>query len=124
MTLPPTDAPFIGWDWDVVHDADMNDSLPPLYYNGEPIDLTGCTISLYVRPTYDYEDPIVLMFSPDNITIDDATNGLVTVYAPKSNVDNWPVGEWRFFLTVTDGDGNIAEVARGPFRVHAGNIAP
>ena len=119
----PTDAPFIGWDWYVVHDADLNEALPPLYYNGAPINLTGCTIALNVRPRYAHEDPIVTLTSPaGGITIDDAAAGLVTVYAAKLNVDGWPVGSWEFFMTVTDGSGKIAEVARGPFFVHPGNV--
>lgn len=120
MTVP-TDAPFIGWDWDIVHDADLNEMLPPLFFNGEPIDLTGATINLYVRPTYDYDDSIVILTSPTNITIDDAPNGLATVYVAKATVDDWPTGEWQFFLTVTIA-GKVAEVARGPFRIHAGDI--
>jgi hypothetical protein len=122
MALPPTDAPFIGWDWDVVHDADLNDELPPLRFNGAVIDLTGCTITLYIRPSYDFTTAIAILVSPTNITIDDADDGLVTVFVAKATVDNWPVGEWQFFLTVTDGTGKIAEVARGPFRIHAGDI--
>lgn len=124
MTVP-TDAPFVGWDWDIVHDADMNEALPPLFYDGAPIDLTGCTISLQIRPSYAYATPIAILTSPTNITINSpATDGLVTVYVPKATVDDWPLGEWDFFLRVTDGAGKIAEVARGPFRIHPGNIAP
>jgi hypothetical protein len=124
MTAPPTDAPWIGWDWDIVHDADLNESLPPLFFNGEPINLTGCVVQLQVRPTWAYATPIAILTSPANITINDAPNGLVTVYSPKATVDDWPLGEWQFFMRVTDAGGKIAEVARGPFRIHPGNIAP
>lgn len=121
--IPPTDAPWIGWDWDVVHDADLNESLPPLFFNGEPIDLTGCTVDLHIRPTWGYADPIAIVTTSTGITIDNAAQGLVTVRVAKTTVDDWPLGEWEFFLRVLDG-AHIAEVARGPFRIHPGNIAP
>jgi hypothetical protein len=122
VTIPPTDAPFIGWDWDVVHDADLNEALPPLFYNGEPINLTGCSVDLHIRPRWAYDDPIAIITSPTGIKIDDAAQGLVTVYVAKTTVDDWPLGEWQFFMRVIGG-GRIAEVARGPFRIHPGNIA-
>jgi len=124
MTFFPTDAPFIGWDWDVVHDADLNEALPPLYFNGEPIDLTGCTVDLHIRPTWAYANPIAIVTTSTGITIDNAAEGLVTVRVDKATVDDWPLGEWRFFMRVVDSAGRIAEVARGPFRIHPGNITP
>lgn len=117
--LPPSDAPFIGWDWDVVHDADLNDALPPLWYNGAPINLTGCGLAVFIRPTLDNTAYIAVLDST-HITINDAPNGLVTVFVPQATVESWPIGEWEFFMRVTDGT-KFAEVARGPFRVHAGN---
>jgi hypothetical protein len=122
MTFP-TDAPYIGWDWDVVQDADMNDAMPPLRYNGAVIDLTGCDIEIYIRPTYDFDDPIDILTTAVEITIDNAALGLASAFVAQAFVAAWPVGEWQFFLRVIDGVGTIAEVARGPFRVHAGNIA-
>jgi hypothetical protein len=122
-TMVETDAPFIGWDWDIVHDADLRQSIGPLYYNGNPINLTGCSLDLHIRPTWGYSPPIAILTSPTNITIDDALLALVTVAVPKTTVDDWPLGEWEFFMRVIDGTGKIYEVARGPFRIHPGNIA-
>lgn len=122
MSMVPTDAPFIGWDWDIVSDADMNDALPPLYYNGAAINLTGCTVEVYIRPSYGYDVPIaVLTSSGGHITIDNAALGLVTVFRAQATVETWPIGHWQFFVVVTDGAGKRAEVARGPFNIHAGD---
>jgi hypothetical protein len=126
MTIPPSDAPFIGWEWDVVHDADLNDALPQLLFNGVAINLTGCTVNLHVRPTYAYATPIVILTGPSSsIVVDDAPTGLVSVYVPKATVDDWPIGAWQFFLRVVEtSSSKVFEVARGPFRIHSGNIAP
>jgi len=125
MTVPPSDAPWIGWDWDVVHDADLNEMLPPLHFNGAPVNLTGCTIQLHIRPSWGHATPIaILATGTGEITINDGPLGLCTVFAAKTVVGAWPLGEWQFFLRVIDGPGKIAEVARGPFNIHPGNVTP
>jgi hypothetical protein len=121
--MTPTDAPFIGWDWDIVRDADLNEFLPPLFYNGAAMNLSGCSVAIYIRPTYEYDTPIAVLTTPPgtSIDIDDAANGLVSVFRSHELVEAWPVGDWRFMVVVTDANGRKAEVARGPFRIHSGD---
>lgn len=118
--LLATDGPFPGWDWDIVWDADMNEPLPQFLGADElPLNLTGLSIEVYVRPSYDHT-LLQKKFSGAEIIYDDRPNGLVTVQCPRATVQAAiPVGEWDFFVLLTDGTA-FAELARGPFKMHPG----
>jgi hypothetical protein len=119
-------APFAGWAWHIVHDADLNDPLPQFQNkDGTPYNLTGKTVEIYIRPTYGHETLLRKLTSAAGagVTVNDAVNGLCTAHLARSEIQtDIPVGEWNFFITVNNA-GAFSEFARGPFIVHPGRTS-
>ena len=120
---------------DIVLDADWEDPMPTLTQGGEPLDLTGKILELFVRPVYDYATLIVMLSSEDDpafssIRIDDAAAGLATIYMPRNElIAAVPSGIWDHFLILKepagggDADGFlITELWRGQLLVRPGRV--
>lgn len=117
--------PFAGWDFHIVLDADWHDLFPQfLDANEDPLDLTDVTLGLFVRPRYGHETLLLFLStaqSPNELIIDDAINGLVSVHVPKDDIQAAfeSPGVWQWFLRMVTG-GAYDEIARGNFYVHPG----
>lgn len=88
-----------------------------------PLDLTGKTIELYIRPRFDHSVLIRKLTSAPGgeIIIDNATKGAAHIFVTAANVAaNIPVGVWDYFMRVVNGPSDIVEWRRGSLTVHAG----
>ncbi len=108
----------VGVQIEVAHHSDWNDSVQ-LREAGVPMDLTGATIELSVRPAYD-DDFLALFLSSalGDVLMDDAGRGCLQIYVPGWRVATVPAGRWVFVMRILKA-GEAREVARGPFIVHA-----
>lgn len=96
-----------------------------------PFDLTGCTVELFIRPTFDHATQIRKLTtaggSPE-IVVDDADKGAAHILVTAANVTSAipvsPNAGWAQFLRVTTGSGTIIEWWRGPLHVLAGKVTP
>jgi hypothetical protein len=91
-----------------------------------PVNLTGGALSFYIRPRFDHTALIKLLTIGDGIIVEDAINGLITLYMPEVDVrtdllvTKPPANHWDYFLNFILGSGTT-ELFRGPFVVHAGH---
>ena len=87
-----------------------------------PIDLTGKTLELYVRPRFDNVTLIhKLSSATGEIVIDSATKGAAHIFLAAADVAAvLPVGVWQQFLRLVNGPGDIEEIWRGQLTVDAG----
>jgi hypothetical protein len=87
-----------------------------------PIDLTGKTLELYVRPRFDNATLIrKLSSATGEIVIDNATKGSAHIFVTAANVAaGIPPGVWDQFLRLVNGAGDIEEIWRGRLTVYAG----
>lgn len=118
-------APFTHARSDIAVTEDWKSPLPTfLSADGAPYDLTGCAIEIYVRPVYNHDTLIAyLSTAGGEIQIDDAAAGYASMNMSRVNVIAiFPIGKWEHFCVLTDVDGNIIEVFRDDFHVHAGRI--
>lgn len=119
--------PFAGWDFHIVRNADWHDLFPQLLNADEdPLDLTDATLQLEVRPEFGHTTQLLFLStanSPNELIIDDAENGLVSVHVYQDNVETIfeTPGEWKWWLRIVHGgDASTDEIARGNFYVHPG----
>ena len=130
MTAYFSQPPHTIVQFDIVRDADWNDALPPLKTGGAAMDLTGMALEMHIRPTDDHSVLLARLVSEGagGIIIDDAANGLATIYVERPDViDLFPVGEWQQFMLLREPTGDqdgfaYREIWRGPLIVHAGKI--
>lgn len=115
--------PFTTVETDIVWDADWRDALPKIWEaDGVPLNLTGKTLTIYIKPTYGYVGAMTSFASPTFIVFDDAVNGLASMAVPRATVQSQlVVGSWWHFCVLTEGT-NFTELWRGPFTVHAGEL--
>jgi hypothetical protein len=86
-----------------------------------PLDLTGVTFRLVIRPRYAHEE-LIYMLSTEGATIitdADPTTGLITLTLDVGVIDSLPPGDWRHILTAYKGLES-RELARGHFIIHPG----
>lgn len=112
--------------------ASWADAIPqitdPQQNNEAPLDLTGKTFELWVRPTTGHAELLKLLTSNGSagIYIDNAAQGLVSIFLSKSQVDvNLPAGDWEQFMLMNWVDGAFGEINwlfwRGQMKVLPGN---
>lgn len=115
----------------VSHAEDWYDEVPTLIDDeGDPLDLSGVTFELAIRPDFDHATSIKLLTSTggpttSGISIDDAAAGLVSIRLPRASVrTDLPVGEWRHVFTASGGAlGGVREIWRGPLIVVPGKTS-
>lgn len=112
----------------VYHGEDWYDAIPQFIDGeGEPYDLTGKTLALYMRPTFGHAEPLLIATNGDGILIEDAASGYAAIFVSRADVSaNLPVGSWEQFLNLGFTDGILGAVVktiwRGPLVVHPGNL--
>lgn len=117
--------PFAGWDFHITRNADWHDLFPQLLNaEEEPLNLTDATLQLSVKVAFGNTELLFLSTqnSPNELIIDDAENGLVSVHVYQGDVATIfeHPGVWRWWLRILHGgDGSQDEIARGNFYVHA-----
>lgn len=112
--------------FEIARDEDWNDPLPVLKYSGtgDIIDLTGKTLSLYVRPTYDHSVILALLTQGAGVVIDNAAMGLASIIVPRADVITaFPVGRWDQFMVMQQSGLHFTELWRGPLIVKPGKIS-
>lgn len=112
---------------------DLVEPVPQLVdgVSGEPFDLTGMGLHLYIRPTFDYETIIAYLSpttSPPSIIVDDAENGLITLYLDReTRVEDLPIGRFEQFLDLVFVDDDLGTLTktiwRGPCLILPGNTS-
>lgn len=109
---------------DVARDCDWADPFPYLTDGMDPLDLTGKTLNLIVRPSFDHTTELLEISSNQGgISIDNAVMGLASIYVAQGTIEiALPIGEWVHFARLIEGS-LVRELWRGPFVVHAGRIA-
>lgn len=108
----------------ITRDADWHDSgLVLKDPDRVAISLSGATLQLYIRPTYDFASPIkVLTSGGDGINILDAASGFWEINVSRETViAELPVGVWEQFLVLTK-SGYRTEIWRGPLTVYPSKI--
>ena len=93
-----------------------------------PLDLTGKTIELYIRPRFDHATLIRKLTSAagvdpgcGEIIIDNATKGAAHIFVTAANVTaGIPVGVWDYFMRVVNTSDDIKEWRRGTLTVRPG----
>lgn len=133
MTTVAIDGPATTVTIEILRDEDWRDLVPQLLDRNDgtgaeiPLDLTGVTLELYIRPIYDSGVLIKKLWSPDGgILIDDASQGLATFYLERPTViAELPIGTWQQFLLVKEPSDDLdgfayRELWRGPLIVHPG----
>ena len=112
---------------DIAHDEDWFDPCPALLdEEAKPIDLTGKTLSLFIRPVYDHTVLIKKLSSgaEGGIQIDSAPNGYFTITLPQAQVAQIPIGVWDQFLVLSQtAEPKEREVWRGQLVVSTGRRA-
>lgn len=112
---------------DVERDADWYDPVPQLLdEEGEPVDLTGKTLSLFVRPVYDHSVLIKKLSNgaEGGVQIENAALGYFTIFLPQAQVNELPIGVWDQFLVLSQSEApQEREVWRGQMIVHPGRRA-
>lgn len=92
----------------------------------KPVDLTGKTLSLFIRPVYDHSVLIKKLSSgvEGGIQIDSAPNGYFTIILPQAQVSQIPIGVWDQFLVLSQAEEpREREVWRGQLVVSPGRRA-
>lgn len=114
---------------DIYKSEEWVDAVPQFVdQNGDPFDLSGITLNLYIRPTFDYSTPIAHLTneSGGELIVESASEGLLVIDVERSVVDDWPVGSWFNFLNMHFIDPDlgpmIKTVWRGPCNIHAGRV--
>lgn len=126
LTLTSTltvQAPYTTENYEIVRDEDWVGPLPQILEDGTPVNLTGKTLELFVRPTFGYATALVkLSTATGEIVLDDAANGLASIDYPREDVIEFmPAGRWQWFVVLTD-TGQRIELWRGYFIVHPGEV--
>jgi hypothetical protein len=114
--------PYGRWDYHVFLEADWDDPLPQLLDEyDDPWDLTGITLDLWVRPTWNHTTLFLHLSTGDGtIIVDNAASGLATIHVEQATMEtNVPPGRWQWFLVASDGSF-YKELARGDFYAHPG----
>lgn len=89
---------------------------------GDALDLTGASLTLTVRPSYDSTVELVTLSTANGllwIDEDDPTSGTWGITVEQSVVAEWPTGSFVHVITVDEIAG-IREVGRGRFTVEPG----
>ena len=89
-----------------------------------PLDLTGKTIELYVRPRFDHAALIrKLSTATGEIIVDNATKGAAHIFVTAASVAaTIPVGVWDYFMRVVNTSDDIKEWRRGTLTVRPGRV--
>lgn len=129
----PTIPVLIRW----YRDSDFAEAMPQFINpDGTPYDLTGKTLRLFIRPTYDHSVLIKMLSSEASggIVIDDAPNGLASIQVERSEARSEiagvgiPAGSWQHFLVLEEsGAGEettgYLDIWSGPFIAEERRIA-
>lgn len=121
----------------VWHGEDWYDPLPQLVdpVNGDPYDLTGVTVELFARPSFDHATLFRLLTSvaEDGILMDDPALGFISIFLPQATVEEKlpiiqaPQG-WRQFMRLTFDGGDLGTVKKhlwtGPLIVYPAKDDP
>ncbi|MBN8994340.1 MAG: hypothetical protein J0H94_03875 [Rhizobiales bacterium] len=133
VTIPIDGGPQTLVAMAVLQDEDWLDPLPQFLDRDDetgaevPLDLTGMTLELYVRPTFDHPTIVKKLSTADgSIVFDDASLGLTSIHVERPDViADLPIGSWQQFLLAkepSDGLDGFAyrELWRGPLIVYGG----
>lgn len=88
-----------------------------------PLNLTGKTIELYIRPRFDHSVQIRKLTSAPGgeIIVDNATKGAAHIFVTAANVASGiPIGVWDYFMRVVNTSADIKEWRRGTLTVRPG----
>ena len=111
---------------EVAHDEDWYDAVPQLLdEEGKPLDLTGKSLTLFIRPVYDHSILIKQLSIGSGIQIDSAANGYFTFNVPQAQIAALPLlpngsaATYDQFLVLSQSaEPREIEVWRGQFVVH------
>lgn len=129
-----TTATLVGETMDIVISRDQDWNQPHWLVEGtRPFNLTGCTVELWIRPTFNHATLIRCLSSDEDaddgggeIIIDDATKGAFHIAATRSivvaNIPISPLAGWAQFLRVITGAAAEIEWWRGRLDVRAGSL--
>lgn len=97
-------APCFILDFAVYRNADWRDTLPRLFLNNEPVNLTGKNLVCYIRPDFSSETLLKkLSFDDGGIIYPDPTGGLSAIELTRNSViNNLPVGKWKHHWVLED----------------------
>ena len=121
----PQYAPLNLLDIDISQDADWWDGFQILEAEGDPLDLGGKTLELYIRPKWAHATLLKKLSSAGGagIVIDDASQGMASFFLDRATIlADLPIGEWQQFLVLTESSIQT-EIWRGQIRIHPGSIA-
>jgi hypothetical protein len=121
----PSYQPFNLLDIDISQDADWWDGFQIVEAEGDPLDLTGKTLELYIRPKWAHATLLKKLTTAGGagILVDDASQGMASFFLDRGAIlTDLPIGEWQQFLVLTEG-AIQTEIWRGQMVVHPGIIA-
>lgn len=115
----------------VGRDQDFSEALPQILDGGSPMNLTDKHLELWMLPSFDNTRLFLKLGTlTGEITYDDATQGLASVFAPRATVRTklppTKSGGWVYFLLLAESVGLstfYSEILRGPLMVFDGNVA-
>jgi hypothetical protein len=113
---------------DISQDADWNDPFQVVDANGDPYDLTGAILELYVRPRFAHDTLFRKLSSvaTAGIVIDGPGEGMAHFFLDRATIlADFPISSddgWQQFMVLTEGTVQT-ELWRGQFRVFPGIIA-
>lgn len=95
-----------------------------------PLNLTGKTIEIYIRPRFDHAVLIRKLTSATGtdpgsgeIVIDNAVKGAAHIFVTAANVAaGIPVGVWSYFMRVVSSSSDLKEWRRGTLTVRSGRV--
>ena len=132
--IVPVQPPFTVARCEIAVSQDWFDPLPRFLEGGEPLNLTGKTIEIFIRPTYDHSILIMkLTTANQSIVIDDAPGGLASIRVSREVVaatlpllPNGEAATYDHFCVLTEPFANSPtgflrrELFRGPMVVRPG----
>ena len=83
--------------------------------NGDPVDLTGCSASMQVRPSYSSPMPLIDIYSGDGITLGDLAGTIhLVVDAPITAAV--PPGNFVYDLKIEFPSGAVTRLLQGKWQ--------
>jgi hypothetical protein len=82
---------------------------------GAPVDLTGCSAALQVRPTYSSPAPLIDIYSGDGITLGDAL-GTIHLVVDAAITEAVPAGSYVYDLKITFESGSVTRLMQGKWQ--------
>lgn len=130
-----TTTTLVGEAMDIVISRDQDWNQPHWLVDGtRPLDLTDCTVELWIRPAFNHATLIRCLSSDEEaedgggeIIINDAELGSITILVPQATVEAEipvsPSAGWSHFLRIVTDGGTVIEWWRGSLVVRAGSLA-